>query len=122
MESAPTTILVIDDDDSLRAVLSLALRRQGYHTMDAANGRLGLKKLSEAAADLIVTDLVMPDSEGLETIMEIRRHFPHTGIVAMSGQAADYLFVAEKLGARRTLSKPFTVDQFIGAVREALAA
>lgn len=119
-----TSILIIDDDEDIRIMVGEVLRRAGYQTAEAANGRLGIKKLREAPADLIVTDLIMPEQEGLETIMEIRRRFPRMKIVAMSGGGhdgvMDFLPMAKKLGASRTLNKPFSTTQLLTAVREAL--
>lgn len=102
------------------------LNRAGYKTDEAANGRFGIKRQKEAPADLIITDLIMPEQEGLETIMEIRRLFPQTKIMAMSGGGhdgvMDFLPMARKLGATRTLNKPFTTTQLLSAVKEVLAS
>jgi CheY-like chemotaxis protein len=119
-------ILIIDDDEDVRAMVREVLSRAGYDTTEAANGRVGIKLQKESPADLILTDLIMPEQEGLETIMEIRRLFPKTRIVAMSGGGhdgvMDFLPMARKLGASKTLNKPFTTVQLLAAVREVLAA
>lgn len=117
-------ILIIDDDEDVRTMVVEVLARAGYQTAEATNGRAGIKLQKETPADLIVTDLIMPEQEGLETIMEIRRLFPQTKIMAMSGGGhdgvLDFLPMARKLGASRTLSKPFTTEQLLAAVRDVL--
>jgi DNA-binding NtrC family response regulator len=128
--SAPRTmtrrILIIDDEEDIRALVQHMLNREGYETASAAEGREGLRLQRQAPADLIITDLMMPGQEGLETIMEIRRLFPHTKIIAMSGGGQggvlDFLPIATQLGAARTMAKPFTHEQLITTVREVLGS
>ncbi len=119
-------ILIIDDDERFRAMLEQTLARAGYRTASAGDGRQGLRLHREAPADLILTDLIMPEQEGLETIIELRRSFPGSKVIAMSGggrhHADDFLPIAQKLGAARTLAKPFTRDELLLAVREVLGA
>jgi DNA-binding NtrC family response regulator len=119
-------ILIIDDEEDIRILMQHMLKREGYDTAVAAEGREGLKIQRQAPADLIITDLMMPGQEGLETIMEIRRVFPQTKIIAMSGGGQggvlDFLPIATQLGAARTIAKPFTHDQLLTAVREVLAS
>jgi two-component system, chemotaxis family, chemotaxis protein CheY len=118
------SILIIVDDDSLRAALHRNLHKEGYTIMEASEGRRGLKQLEQSPADLILLDMFMPDKDGLETIGELRRTHPEARIIAMSGGWAngrvDVLHVAKKLGVRRTLAKPFTREQLLDAVREEL--
>lgn len=105
-------------------MLQHMLERDGYQTASACEGREGIKLQRQAPADLIITDLMMPGQEGLETIMEIRRLFPATKIIAMSGGGQggvlDFLPIATQLGAARTMAKPFTHDQLLATVREVL--
>jgi CheY-like chemotaxis protein len=119
-------ILIIDDEEDIRAMIQHMLNRQGYETAVAREGSEALKLQRQAPADLIITDLMMPGQEGLETIMEIRRLFPLTKIIAMSGGGhggvLDFLPIAAQLGASRTMAKPFTNDQLLTAVREVLAS
>ena len=119
-------ILIIDDDEDVRTMVKEVLSRAGYQTAEATNGRVGIKLQKENPADLIVTDLIMPEQEGLETIMEIRRLFPQAKIMAMSGGGhdgvLDFLPMARKLGASRTLNKPFTTAQLLSAVKEVLGS
>jgi len=107
-------------------MLQHMLNREGYQTMAASEGREGLKLQRQAPADLIITDLMMPGQEGLETIMELRRLFPNTKIIAMSGGGQggvlDFLPIAIQLGAARSLAKPFTHEELMTAVKEVLGS
>ena len=118
------SILIIDDDDSLRDSLRRALHKEGYTLVEANEGRSALKLLEHLSPDLILLDMFMPEKDGLETIMELRRTHPGIRVIAMSGGGfkgtVDVLHVAKKLGVRRTLSKPFTREQLLDAVREEL--
>lgn len=118
------SILIIDDDDSLRDSLRRTLHKEGYRIMEASEGRRGLKQLERQPADLILLDMFMPEKDGLETIGELRRTHPGIRIITMSGGGfkgtVDVLPVAKKLGVRRTLAKPFTREQLLDAVREEL--
>jgi DNA-binding response OmpR family regulator len=117
-------VLVIDDDDALREVISDSLESQGYEVTQAINGRKGVDFLDGTPVDLVITDIIMPEQEGVETILEIRKRFPDLKIIAMSGGTRfgtmDYLEVAEKLGAADTLVKPFRQHQLLSVVRSAL--
>ncbi|MEO7860512.1 MAG: response regulator [Nitrospirales bacterium] len=119
------SILIIDDDDSLRASLCRTLRKEEYTVFEASEGRQGMKQLERSPADLILLDMFMPDKDGLETIGELRRTHPGIAIIAMSGGGyrgtVDVLHVAKKLGVRRTLAKPFTREQLLEAVELELA-
>lgn len=118
------SILIIDDDDSLRDSLRRTLHKEGYAIIEASDGRQGLKQLQHSPVDLILLDIFMPDKDGLETIGELRRTHPGTRIIAISGGGfngrVNVLHVAKKLGARRTLAKPFTREQLLDSVREVL--
>lgn len=115
-------ILVIDDDDLVRRLVNHALTREGYEVMEAVNGRKGLAAYKAAPAELVITDLIMPDMEGLEAIQEFRRRSPDLKIIAMSGGGAgwsvDYLKMAEKFGASRILNKPFALEELCALVAE----
>ena len=118
-------ILIIDDDLLICQLLRQALEKQGYLVTEAHEGRKGLAAHQANPADLVITDLVMPGMEGIETIMEMKRRFPGTKIIAMSGggvgNGTDYLQMAKKFGAHRIISKPFTIQQFTAVVAEVLA-
>lgn len=119
-------ILIIDDDEQLRALLHEILERAGFAVVEAANGVEGLQLFRSEPADLVITDLIMPDKEGVETILELRREFPEARIIAISGGgrngSANYLPIAARLGARRTVAKPFSRQEILDAVRDTLAA
>jgi len=117
-------ILVIEDDDHVRGMLRQMLRGEGYEVMEAAEGGAGLKLYREKPADLVITDIVMPGKEGLETIMELRRSYPRVKIIAISGGGRlgprDYLQTAKLLGAHRIFFKPFEMKELLQAVQELL--
>jgi DNA-binding response OmpR family regulator len=117
-------ILIIDDDEKMLHVVRLALVGAGYDVRTARNGREGERLLAEFAADLILTDLVMPDKEGIEFIIDRRRVDPQQRIIAMSGAggayAQDYLCYARALGADATLAKPFRLERLLQVVEQVL--
>ncbi len=117
-------ILVIDDDDMLRVMLKKLLSDAGYAVAVAENGIEAMKLQQENPADLILTDIIMPDMEGIEVITELRKKYPATQIIAMSGggriDADQYLTIARRLGAQRTFVKPFKSAEMLAAVRELL--
>lgn len=115
-------ILVIEDDDIFRMVLSRMLERLGHQVSSAANGNLGLRAMSQTAAELVITDLVMPEREGIETIRELRKNYPGTKIIAMSGGSSSEIVrqnlqCAALLGASKILAKPFGIDELTAALR-----
>ena len=117
-------ILVIDDDVHILRALRWMLEGEGYEVVEAVDGNEGIKLLRREPIDLVITDIIMPEKEGLETIMELRRDFPSVKIVAMSGgghvSPKEYLYLAKKLGAQHTLCKPFTRQETLGAIRDIL--
>jgi CheY-like chemotaxis protein len=105
-------ILVIDDEAAIRQLVRRILERAGHSVIEAPNGRKGISLLRERQVDLVITDILMPEVEGIETILEIRRQFPSTRILAISGGGSVkgtsiYLEAASKLGADAILPKPF---------------
>jgi len=117
-------VLVIDDSPGLRELMSIGLRAKGYEVEQAPDGRRALRVQRERPCEVIVTDLFMPEMDGIETIQLVREQFPATAIVAISGveskTGADFLEVATKLGADRVLRKPFTIPELVDAVESAL--
>lgn len=115
-------ILIIDDDNHVRGMLRQTLERAGYDVLDAPNGKEGMNLYRQDPADLVITDLIMPEKEGIETIIELRREFPDVKIIAMSGggiiEPETYLRMAKGLGAVRTLTKPIERKDLLEAVRE----
>ena len=117
-------ILVIDDEDQGRNMLCQVLQRAGHEVVTARDGNEGLQLFRTTLVDLIITDILMPEKEGLETIIELRLEFPNVKIIAMSGGGhqgnLNFLEVAKRLGARRTLQKPFHLREVIQLVTEVL--
>ena len=117
-------ILLVEDDDQLRTMLKLLLTSSGYEVWEASNGTRVCDMHQQQRFDLVITDLVMPDIEGLALIMELRRVDQNVRIIAMSGalqgRAKEYLRIAQKLGAQLTLVKPFGDREFLEAVCLAL--
>lgn len=117
-------ILVIDDDEQMRVLLRQVMEWSGYSVDDADNGRKGMQIQRRHPADLVITDLIMPEQEGLETISLLKKEFPEVKIVAISGGGRigpeAYLPAARELGADLVFSKPFDVKEFVSAVRELL--
>jgi CheY-like chemotaxis protein len=126
-EQAPATrrrILLVEDDELLRRGMRLILESAGYEVATAPNGVVALLLWMKQPFDLVITDLLMPEKEGVETIVELRQRRPTQKIIAMSGggfiMAEDYLRIAQALGVTRTLAKPFTPQTFLATVAEAL--
>jgi CheY-like chemotaxis protein len=116
-------ILIIDDDDQVRKMLRLTLNAAGYDVVEAQDGKVAMKLFNQGPlVDLVITDLIMPEKEGIETIIELRRDFPKVPIIAISGGGRidpdDYLALAKKLGAQITLEKPFSRKDIIDAVNK----
>ncbi len=108
----------------MRESLAKVLQACGFEVTMAGDGVEGIATFRANPTDLVITDLVMPKKEGLETIMELHREFPNAKIIAMSGGTRHdetvFLRAAQKLGAHRWLQKPFGMDQLLGAVNELL--
>lgn len=116
-------ILVVDDDAQLRDLMRRMLELGGFEAVEAGDGDEALKRLRQQPVSLVITDILMPNREGLETIIELRRLQPEVPIIAMSGGGADnYLLTASKLGAVRTLAKPFSRHELIAMVNEVLGS
>lgn len=118
-------ILIIEDDFAVRELILQTLSKAGYEVIAAEDGVEGLNLFREKNPDLVITDIVMPQKEGLQTIIEMRQESPGVKVIAMSGGGrysnADYLKLARKFGARKTVAKPFMRDEMLAAVREVLA-
>jgi DNA-binding NtrC family response regulator len=116
---AMATILIIDDDDLIRVLLRSALEEAGYEVTEAANGRQGLELYRHRPMDLVITDIIMPEMNGLDMLLELTREFLHAKVIAISGagEEKNALDVAKLLGARQTFQKPFSLPHLLGAVR-----
>lgn len=118
----PAAILLIDDNAELAIVLTQALRHAGHTVWATESAKDGVKLLQQHPIDILITDLVMPEQDGIETIQLARQLRPNLRIIAISGDAPRhaqlYLKVAGKLGADRSLLKPFKLEDLFGAIEE----
>jgi len=117
-------ILAIEDDTSFRSVLMQMLLKAGYEVMEASNGDQAIKVCPGFKPDLVLTDIIMPDKEGLETIREMLVLCPEIKIIAMSGGGRigpdSYLPLAKMFGAKATLQKPFMRDELLATIEQVL--
>ena len=121
--SSSAVILVIEDEKPFRALVAQVLSKAGYEVVEAANGVEGINRFNEKPADMIITDIIMPEKEGIETMIELKKAHPRLKLIAMSGggwYGTDIDFdMAMKLGAR-TLDKPFALQQLLDLIDELL--
>ena len=125
MTAAPARrIMVVDDDASIRRTLQILLNKAGYEVVQAADGLEALRLWRDCGGDLVITDLHMPQKDGIETIMELLSHTPGIRIIAMSGggqtKRLDLLGNVTLLGSVQTIEKPFTLAEMLNAVKRAL--
>ncbi|MGH7944297.1 MAG: response regulator [Opitutaceae bacterium] len=121
------SILVADDEDSIRSLLEHFLTGIGHTVVVVSSAREACNAMATRAFDLVITDVLMPDGDGLDLITELRKKQPNARILAMSGggrylEGSDYLKLAKGLGAHTAIMKPFTFEQLRGAMNVALAA
>jgi YesN/AraC family two-component response regulator len=113
-------ILIIDDEPQIRSMLKLMLERDGYEVVEAPDGVEGLRVYRQNPADLIITDLIMPNKDGIGMIIDLKKEFPEVKIIAMSGGGLNkpdgYLKGAKKLGASCTLTKPIDREEILRVV------
>ena len=118
-------ILVVDDNADLRTTIQALLQADGFDVAVAGNGQAAIALHQSRPADVVITDLFMPDKDGIETIVELRKQSPRIKIVAISGwtstQGSDYLQVAREIGATVTLQKPFAPQELSRVVRQLAA-
>lgn len=119
------TVLIVEDDPDLLHLMTQAFVRAGFNTHAAQNGRVGVRLLGELQPDLMITDIVMPDMEGIATIIEGKRCSPDTRVIAISGggkygRSDNFLQWAEELGADEVLAKPFAMSSLVVAARLAI--
>jgi CheY-like chemotaxis protein len=126
--STVSKILVIDDDSAVRMTIRLVLEREGHTVVQATDGLAGMKAIKAGGIDLLIVDIFMPGMDGIETIREVHQHQPDLPAIVISGtsldgpglQAPDFLAMAVKLGAVRSLPKPFKPRDIIAAVSQCL--
>lgn len=119
------SVLIIDDSSEFRAVFKEVLQKSGYNVIEASNGQEGIELYRRTPTDIVITDLIMPGKEGLQTIMDLNREFPGVKIIAMSGGGFEspctYLEGAKFIGGvKYTFSKPFAMGAMIDAINELL--
>jgi DNA-binding NtrC family response regulator len=116
-------VLIVDDDPGIRRTLHILLSREGYRVTQARDGVEALRMWRDQGGDLVITDLHMPEKNGIETIVELLSHSPGMRIIAMSGggqtKRLDLLSNASMLGAVLTIEKPFTLTEMMSLVRQA---
>ncbi|MDR4465656.1 MAG: response regulator [Nitrospira sp.] len=115
------SVLVVDDQDQVRQLIRETLEQAGYEVEEAQDGNEGLECYRRKAADLVIMDILMPDQNGLEGIMVLRREFPDSRVIAMTGGSeviglGNVLDIAKMLGVRRTLQKPFELKVLLDMV------
>ena len=119
-------ILVIDDDHMVRYALSRILQRSGYDVVTASDGKRGMMLVREELPDVVITDIIMPEQERIETISLLRHQYPQMKIIAISGggriRNIDFLEMARSLGADDVISKPFEADELLGRLRRVASA
>ncbi|MCC2641614.1 MAG: Signal transduction response regulator, receiver domain [Nitrospira sp.] len=120
------SVLIVDDEEAIRHLIRETLEQAGYRVHEASDGKEGLTRYRESPADLVIMDILMPDQDGLESILTLRREFPGAKIVAITGGSdmigiLNFLDVARMLGARRTLQKPFEMKQLLDTVHAEIA-
>lgn len=117
-------VLVVDDEEIIRQMLRRGLQQAGHDVDEAADGNEALRLQRENPADVIVTDIIMPEKEGMELILLLKREFPDTKIIAISGGgrigAQGYLELAQRFGAARVFGKPFELAELTDAIDELL--
>ncbi len=118
-------ILLIDDDPSIRTVFKRFLGAHGYSVEIAADGNEGMKKISEKVPDLLITDIMMPEKDGLEVVLALREEHPDLPVIAISGgmhsAPMDFLPIVKKFGARKVFYKPVELEKLLAAIKEELA-
>lgn len=118
-------ILVIDDDELVRFTLRQILEAEGHEVTEAEDGAAGLRCFRERRPDIVITDIIMPDKDGIETLLQLKQIDPNCRVIAASGGgrvgSTDYLKLASELGADRIIPKPMHKDQIVEAVAAVLS-
>jgi two-component system response regulator AtoC len=120
--SAPARILVVEDDTAMRDLLKEALSDGGYAVEGAAGGRAGVERIRQGGVDLVVSDVKMPDMDGLDMLREIKAVTPSPHVITITAFGSiDTAIRAVKLGAFDYITKPFEIDQLLLSVEKALS-
>ncbi len=117
-------ILVVDDEEPVRYTICKTLKREGHEVREAADGQEALEAMEKAPSDLVITDIIMPNIEGVELVVSLRERFPSLPIVAISGGGRvhkdNYLSMMGALGANAIMAKPFDERELAQLVEELL--
>ncbi len=117
-------VLIVEDDKELREMLKMLLLRRGFTVLEAENGKDAIVHFKPALTDLVVTDLIMPEEDGLKVVIKLRELKPSIKIIAISGGGkvgpGSYLNLAKALGADAIYSKPFPVNDLVGKIEQLL--
>ena len=118
-------ILVVDDEELARFTIRDILETAGHEVAEAENGKEAIESQTAGPFDLIITDIIMPEKEGVETIIELKRDYPDLKIIAISGggrtKNLDFLQLADEFGADKILAKPFSEDELLERVNDCLS-
>jgi CheY-like chemotaxis protein len=117
MAAPNPSILVVDDDKNVQYVLKRVLEDYSYDVRVADDGYGALAALKQRPANVILLDILMPEKDGLETVLQLRREYPEVIVIAMSGATFDFLSTAQKFGANHTLNKPIHPDTLIALLK-----
>lgn len=117
------SILIVDDEEPIRHLLRSILEGEGHQVLEASDGREGLALYRNTPTDLVITDIMMPDRDGMEVTLELTREFLDAKVIAMTGAlgSQNFLNVARLFGARQLLQKPFGIQEVRHAVAQTLA-
>lgn len=122
--NAKKIILIIDDEDQIRSMLRVTLEKEGYQVIEAPDGGKGIKLCRTHPVSLVLTDIFMPDKEGIETIIELKRDFPEVKIFSMSGGGSvgpeTFLKISSQLGVLQTFTKPIDRKALVRAINDHL--
>jgi DNA-binding response OmpR family regulator len=122
----PHRICLIEDDKPLRTALARYLTRTGYEVVEAEHGRKALEAMAVKSVDLVITDMIMPEMDGVETLVALRRDYPKVKIIAITGggirTAEQYLQLAQMLGAHKTFAKPLVPQELLAAISSLIGA
>ena len=114
------TVMIVDDDQQIRKLLGLMLANAGYHILVASNGVEAVKAYKEQPSDIVLTDIIMPEKDGIETIRDLKGINPDVQIIAISGGGLGnpdlYLDMAEKMGAAATIMKPIDRNELLSTI------
>ena len=117
-------VLIVEDDKELREMLKMSLLRSGFTVLEAENGKEAITHFKPSLTDLVVTDLIMPEEDGLKVVIKLRELKPSIKIIAISGGGkvgpGSYLNLAKALGADAIYSKPFSINELIAKIQELL--